>query len=85
MTDANSTTLPSQFASRWVNAMLATILGDGDGNQTEATASLGELDRQSGDSDFGPNLTTAFTRVRGEIEARSPQRHGEWQIGRAHV
>lgn len=80
MSDGNSTTLPPEFASRWIQAMLATILGDGDGdgNQSQATASLGELDRQSGDSDFGPNLTSAFTRVRDEIEARSPASYREW-------
>ncbi|MDT5155184.1 MAG: phosphoenolpyruvate---glycerone phosphotransferase subunit DhaL, partial [Mycobacterium sp.] len=40
--------------------------------------SLGELDRQSGDGDFGANLTSAFTRVRGEIETTSPDTYPQW-------
>jgi phosphoenolpyruvate---glycerone phosphotransferase subunit DhaL len=81
MTTATSTatpkTLPPEFASHWVASMLATVLGPAD-QRAGAAESLGDLDRQSGDGDFGTNLTSAFTRVRGEIESLSPQTYTQW-------
>ena len=40
--------------------------------------SLGELDRQAGDGDFGHNLTSAFKRVRAELEAKPPAVYADW-------
>jgi dihydroxyacetone kinase-like protein len=74
----NATTLPPEFASLWVGAMLATVLGVTDGDADGAAEALGDLDRQSGDGDFGSNLTSAFTRVRGEIESTSPTTYPQW-------
>jgi len=79
MNDATTTTtLPADFASRWVTAMLTTVLGSAAKTHHGAADSLGELDRQSGDGDFGTNLTSAFTRVPGEIESTSPTTYAQW-------
>jgi dihydroxyacetone kinase-like protein len=75
---AAGTTLSSEFASRWVTAMLTTVLGSAAKTHDGAAESLGDLDRQSGDGDFGTNLTSAFTRVRGEIESTSPTTYTQW-------
>lgn len=86
MTDTH---LPGAFGRDWVTAMIATIVGtspiesDGAGPAaagpaTGAAAALGELDRRAGDGDFGTNLTSAFTRVEGEIAASAPQSYGAW-------
>lgn len=69
-------TLPATFAPLWVDGMLATMLGTAD--QTGAADTLGDLDRRSGDGDFGANLTAAFTRVRDEIEETSPDTFSAW-------
>lgn len=67
--------LPREFAADWVASMLVTVLG------TDSTAgvagALGDLDRRSGDGDFGTNLTSAFTRVRAETEP-APQDYRGW-------
>lgn len=76
MTSTTTTALPTTFAPRWVAAMLTTVLGTSAGGG--AATSLGELDRQAGDGDFGTNLTSAFTRVQDEIQATSPQTFTEW-------
>ena len=71
MSDPTPAALPSDFAPHWVAAMLATVAAG-------AADTLGDLDRQSGDGDFGANLTSTFTRVRAEIESTSPTTHAEW-------
>jgi len=76
MTSTTTTALPTTFAPRWVTAMLTTVLGTSAGGG--AATSLGELDRQAGDGDFGTNLTSAFTRVQDEIQATSPQTFASW-------
>jgi dihydroxyacetone kinase-like protein len=68
--------LPSTFAPQWVNAMQATVLGTA--GHAGAADTLGEFDRRSGDGDFGTNLTSAFNRVRGEIEETSPHQYSAW-------
>lgn len=70
--------LPSEFASQWVAAMLTTVLGTAERSEDGAAESLGDLDRQSGDGDFGTNLTSAFTRVRGEIDSTGPVTYTQW-------
>lgn len=70
--------LPSEFGSHWVTAMLTTVLGTADRSEAGAAESLGDLDRQSGDGDFGTNLTSAFTRVRGEIDTNAPATYTQW-------
>lgn len=68
-------TLPDAFGERWVTTMLSTILGaSGDG----AADTLGDLDRQSGDGDFGTNLTSAFTRAAKEVETSGPTTYTGW-------
>ncbi|MDT5075418.1 MAG: phosphoenolpyruvate---glycerone phosphotransferase subunit DhaL [Mycobacterium sp.] len=69
-------TLPATFAPLWVNAMLATVLGTAE--HDGAAGTLGEFDRRSGDGDFGTNLTSAFNRVRDEIEETSPDTYSSW-------
>ncbi|MGV9861520.1 dihydroxyacetone kinase subunit DhaL [Rhodococcus koreensis] len=76
MNSTTATALPTTFAPRWVAAMLTTVLGTSAGGG--AATALGELDRQAGDGDFGTNLTSAFTRVRDEITATSPQTFTAW-------
>jgi phosphoenolpyruvate---glycerone phosphotransferase subunit DhaL len=79
MNDATTTTtLPADFASRWVTAMLNTVVGSTATSNDGAAESLGDLDRQSGDGDFGTNLTSAFTRVRAELESTSPATYTQW-------
>lgn len=78
MTTNTSTALPAEFASHWVTAMLATVLGHSDDGRDGAAQSLGDLDRQAGDGDFGNNLISAFTRVRREVEATSPDFYAQW-------
>jgi phosphoenolpyruvate---glycerone phosphotransferase subunit DhaL len=78
MTTNTSTALPVEFASHWVAAMLATVLGHSENSRDGAARSLGDLDKQAGDGDFGNNLTSAFTRVRREVEATSPDFYAQW-------
>jgi hypothetical protein len=68
----------ADFASRWVTAMLTTVVGSTAKSNDGAAESLGDLDRQSGDGDFGTNLTSAFTRVRAELESTSPATYTQW-------
>jgi dihydroxyacetone kinase-like protein len=77
MTNTHDTALPAEFASQWVNAMLFTFLG-ADENHNGAVESLGELDRASGDSDFGGNLASAFTQARTEIDENPPTSYRQW-------
>jgi len=79
MNDATTTTtLPADFASRWVTAMLTTVVGSTAESNDGAAESLGDLDRRSWDGDFGTNLTSAFTRVRAELESTSPSTYTQW-------
>jgi phosphoenolpyruvate---glycerone phosphotransferase subunit DhaL len=78
MSTKTSTVLPVEFASQWVDAMLATVLGDSENSRDGAAQLLGDLDRQAGDGDFGNNLTSAFTRVRREVQATSPEFYSQW-------
>ncbi|MDF0530329.1 dihydroxyacetone kinase subunit DhaL [Tsukamurella sp. 8F] len=63
--------LPSAFGRDWTLAMSATFLGS-------AASELGELDRRSGDGDFGTNLTSAFKRAEREVETAAPQTFQAW-------
>lgn len=78
MTTDTPSALPVEFASQWVAAMLATVLGHSKNGRDGAAQSLGDLDRQAGDGDFGNNLTAAFTRVRREVQAASPEFYAQW-------
>lgn len=62
--------LGPQFGQRWTEGMIATFA-------VEATR-LGELDRLSGDGDFGRNLTSAYARVEQEIAAAGPVVYRDW-------
>ena len=62
--------LGPQFGQLWVDGMLATFAAQAD--------RLGELDRMAGDGDFGQNLTSAFKRVRKELDAKPPVTYGDW-------
>ncbi|GMA21504.1 dihydroxyacetone kinase subunit L [Arsenicicoccus piscis] len=64
------TTLQAGFGERWVATLQATF--------ADAAAALGDLDRQSGDGDFGTNITSAFARARGEAEEAQPSTYPEW-------
>lgn len=76
MTSTSTETLPTSFASNWVNAMLTTVLGTSD--HGGAAETLGDFDRRSGDGDFGTNLTSAFNNVRGEIAETHPDTYASW-------
>lgn len=65
-----NTRLPDGFGRDWVTALISTL--------TEAAPALGDLDRRSGDGDFGTNLASAMKKVRAEVEQRSPETFGEW-------
>jgi dihydroxyacetone kinase-like protein len=78
MTTNTSTALPVEFASHWVAAMLATILGYSENSRDGVAQVLGDLDRQAGDGDFGNNMTSAFIRARHEIETTSPDCYTAW-------
>jgi dihydroxyacetone kinase-like protein len=58
------------FGRLWVDGMLATFAVEAD--------QLGELDRKAGDGDFGQNLTSAFKRVRQELDAKPPAVYRDW-------
>lgn len=66
----SSTTLPTNFGSLWVNTILASFLG--------RTDELGELDRKSGDGDFGNNIAGALRRAEAEIAKNQPNSYAEW-------
>lgn len=62
--------LPEGFGETWVQALLATFDAHAD--------DLGDLDRRSGDGDFGTNMTIAFGHAREEIEERDPATYADW-------
>jgi dihydroxyacetone kinase-like protein len=68
--DIPATTLGPHFGRYWTEGMLATFAVE--------AARLGELDRLSGDGDFGRNLTSAYARVEKEIAAAGPTGYREW-------
>ncbi len=68
MTETNS--IPSNYGSLWINTILESILGN--------TEELGDLDRQSGDGDFGNNIAGALRRAQEEIEETSPNSYTQW-------
>lgn len=65
-----STALDPHFGQHWTEGMLATFAVE--------AARLGELDRLSGDGDFGRNLTAAYARVDQEITSAGPTVYREW-------
>lgn len=58
------------FGERWVRNLLATTAHYAD--------YLGDLDRQTGDGDFGQNLRRAFGQAEAHIEADPPTSYEEW-------
>lgn len=62
--------LTPDFGRRWVDALLEAFV-----DRTEA---LGNLDRRSGDGDFGNNIASALNRARQSIEAEPPQDYTGW-------
>lgn len=82
-TVTSSAAFPVDFASRWVTSMLSTVLGPAHGRDG-AAESLGELDRQSGDGDFGTNLTTAFSQARSKVASISPETFSQWMSAVSH-
>lgn len=65
-----STSLAPGFGRRWTEGMIATF--------ADEAGRLGELDRLSGDGDFGRNLTSAYARVEREIATADPTVYREW-------
>nr|WP_271210099.1 DAK2 domain-containing protein [Rhodococcus wratislaviensis]GLK35106.1 dihydroxyacetone kinase [Rhodococcus wratislaviensis] len=63
-------TLTDDFGQRWVNSMFETLL--------VRSATLADLDRRSGDGDFGNNITSALRRAQLAVEQRHPHNYGEW-------
>jgi dihydroxyacetone kinase-like protein len=55
-----STPLPDGMADRWVASLFAELGGE--------AGQLGDLDRESGDGDFGTNISAALRRGRGELD-----------------
>ncbi|WP_197025917.1 DAK2 domain-containing protein [Nocardioides sp. URHA0020] len=58
------------FGRTWTESMIATFAVE--------AARLGELDRLSGDGDFGRNLTSAYARVEQEVATARPRTYREW-------
>ncbi|WP_024802839.1 DAK2 domain-containing protein [Nocardia sp. BMG51109] len=67
MTD---TRLTSGFGRRWVESLSATF--------RDRTDVLADLDRRSGDGDFGTNIATAMRRAQANIEGEAPQDYTGW-------
>lgn len=64
------TPLVADFGHRWVDALFEAFL--------EHTETLGELDRRSGDGDFGTNIASALRRARQNIDADPPGDYRGW-------
>ncbi|MBF6170427.1 dihydroxyacetone kinase subunit L [Nocardia blacklockiae] len=62
--------LPAGFGRRWAACLSETF--------RDQTGVLTDLDRRSGDGDFGANLAAAVRRARENIEADDPQDYREW-------
>ncbi|WP_067676772.1 dihydroxyacetone kinase subunit L [Nocardia miyunensis] len=67
MTD---TPLPHGFGRRWVETLFATFV--------ERTEALADLDRRSGDGDFGANIAAALRRAQENIDAEPPRDYRGW-------
>jgi dihydroxyacetone kinase-like protein len=63
-------TLADDFGQRWVSSMFETLL--------VRSATLADLDRRSGDGDFGNNITSALRRAQLAVEQRHPHHYGGW-------
>ncbi|MEZ2389698.1 DAK2 domain-containing protein [bacterium RCC_150] len=63
-------TLADDFGRRWVTSMFETLLA--------RTATLGDLDRRTGDGDFGSNIASALRRARQEVDERTPHDYPGW-------
>jgi dihydroxyacetone kinase-like protein len=66
----NTTTLPTDFGARWVSTLSESFLGK--------TDSLGDLDRQVGDGDFGSNIATALRLTKSNIDQGAPETYSQW-------
>lgn len=62
--------LAPDFGRRWAGALLGTFL--------DRTDELGDLDRRSGDGDFGTNIASALRRAQQNIDAEPPQDYAGW-------
>lgn len=58
------------FGADWTTVMLSAF--------RDQAARLGELDRQSGDGDFGTNLTTATRNAQAAIADSAPGQYADW-------
>jgi dihydroxyacetone kinase-like protein len=58
------------FGAAWTTVMLSAF--------RDQAARLGELDRQSGDGDFGTNLTTATGNAQAAIADSAPGQYADW-------
>jgi dihydroxyacetone kinase-like protein len=65
-----SAQLIEDFGRLWVTSMFETVLS--------RTSTLTDLDRQSGDGDFGTNISSALRRAQEEIDELSPQGYAGW-------
>lgn len=63
------TVLDGAFARRWIDGFRTTFATQAD--------RLTDLDRQTGDGDFGANLTSALTRAQGFVDADDPQTYAD--------
>lgn len=63
-------TLAPDFGETWVTTLITTLL-----DHLEA---IGDLDRRSGDGDFGDNLSAALTGAKTRIEETTPDGYRDW-------
>lgn len=74
------TDLADGFGQRWVEGLLAAFLGRAgdDAGGAGSAQRLGDLDRRSGDGDFGTNIAAALRRARTGIESEPPTDYAGW-------
>jgi phosphoenolpyruvate---glycerone phosphotransferase subunit DhaL len=65
-----TTTLTDDFGSRWVTSMFETLLA--------RTKTLADLDRRTGDGDFGSNIASALRRAQHEVDEKTPNDYLGW-------
>ena len=62
--------LATDFGRRWVTTMFETLLA--------RTSTLADLDRRSGDGDFGTNMASALRRAQEAIDEQLPHDYAGW-------
>src|SRR5215207_7848807 len=63
-------TLAEDFGRLWVTSMFETLLS--------RKGTLADLDRRSGDGDFGTNITSALRRAQQDIDDNPPKDYFGW-------